>query len=142
MKNTIGLICMLVFLQSCDFEFITDSARSYKRIHNESGKNLKLATYTGKEDFVNFYETFSIANGDSIEFELVGNQSPKFYYAPNDSIYIYFDDGKNLVFQKFEYSNKNFLYTAAFSELPQKGKYKNDPIDHYYIKPSHYELAE
>lgn len=143
MRNK-AILITFIFVNSCGFDpFPFFPQRAFSRIHNQSGKDLMVATKLSQPSKSIFFEKFKISNGDSIEISLESNKRGDILYSPNDSVYIYFDDGKTLVFQRNENSPKNFLDgRLVISEVPQTGKYKNNPIDHFFITHIQYELAE
>lgn len=137
MKKILSIVLVITSL-SCEQISTLLNNKVYFRIHNLSGKNLVLSAKGTISTYMN--ETYKIAKRDSIEIESVRQNITLLRY---DSVYVNFEDGKKLQFQRYEYSDKNFLDPHfEFSETPKKGKYKNILIKHYYITPSHYELAE
>jgi hypothetical protein len=107
----------------------------YTRIHNNSGKNLTLRS--GPNDI----SSYTIANKDSVEFRMEARY--RYYPMKSETIYIDFEDGKKLIFQRSEFDSKNFFDNKlVVSQKPKKGKYRNDIIDNYYITPLQYDLAK
>jgi hypothetical protein len=137
MKNYFIVSFVLAIILSSCVDFPNWPNNSYNRIHNQSGRNLIIKTKYNNT--LNPFE-YKILDKDSIEFKREARYDGQAF--SDDSVFVFFEDGKILKVKNYgDNIPENFLYNRII-EIPKKGKYKNDRISQYYIKPSHYELAK
>jgi hypothetical protein len=131
MKILILFGIMMTF-SSCDDPLFN---KRYTRIYNNTGKTLELST---KTPYISTIIKVNFLNGDSLEYRTANGKKIPFYA---DSVCLVFEDGKKISFKNYESVPENF-FGGGDQIIPKKGKYKNDIINRYFIKPIHYQLAK
>ncbi len=136
----ICLICVLLIIQSCGNDLVLKK-RVVSIVYNQSEHNLVIATYIDTPSASRLFEKIKILKGESIEFSMDLKNRMDILNSPKDSVFIFFEDGKQLVFQRSENSPKNFLQIPK-TEIPVKGDFKNTLVDRFYITSLQYKLAK